>query len=58
MENKYKIDFANGSAIEKVVTPKGNSIIKRFKLFVDQKGIHIIKKSGVEYLTPENCEVI
>ena len=55
---KYKIDFANGCAIEKVVTQKGNNIIRRFMLFVDQKGIHIIKRSGVEYLTPENCEVM
>lgn len=55
---KYEIDFANGAAIERVVTPKGNNIVRRFVLFVDQKGIHIIKRSGIEYLTPDNCEVV
>ena len=55
---RFKVDFANGAAIEEIKTPKGNTLIKRFKLFVDQKGIHIINRKGVEYLTPENCEVM
>lgn len=55
---KYKIDFSNGAAIEEVTTLKGNKKIRRFMLFVDGKGVHIMKRTGVEYLTPENCEVI
>lgn len=58
MEKKYKVDFANGAAIEEVTTPRGNKRIKRFMLFIDWKGIHIINRKGVEYLTEENCEVI
>ena len=55
---KYKVDFASNSAIEEVTTPCGNKKIRRFMLFTDWKGVHIINRQGVEYLTQENCEVI
>ena len=55
---KYKVDFASGSAIEEVTMSGGNIKSKRFMLFTDWKGIHIISRNGVEYLTEENCEVM
>ncbi len=58
MEKKFKIDFENGCAIENYITPKGNVIIRRFKLFIDAKGIYISKRFGFEYMTTDNCEVI
>lgn len=55
---KYKVDFASNSAIEEETTPGGNKKIRRFMLFIDWKGVHIINRQGVVYLTQENCEVI
>lgn len=58
MEKKYKIDFANHSAIEEVITPKGNKITRRFLIFTDLKGLKIFTRKGVVYLTETNSEVI
>lgn len=60
MENKkkYQVNFALGSVDEIYVTEKGNRKINRFKAFVDAKGVHIMTKNGVVYLTSENCEVV
>ena len=55
---KYKVDFARGSAYEEVILPSGKTKTRMYMLFTDLKGIHIINKQGVEYLTEENCEVI
>ena len=55
---KYKVNFADNSAIEEVTTPCGNKKIRRFMLFIDWKGVHIINRQGVVYLTQENCEVL
>ncbi len=54
-KKKYLVDFQNYAAIEKSTD---NKVLHRWKLFIDQKGVHIINRQGVVYLTQENCEVI
>ena len=60
MENtkKYQVNFALGSVDEIYVTEKGNEKINRFKMFIDAKGVHIYKRTGIVYLNAENCEVV
>lgn len=59
MENKkYQIDFTNGCANYRYETPKGNKKISRFTIFTDCKGLKIFTRSGVEYLTEQNSEVL
>lgn len=55
---KYKVDFARCSVYEEVVLPSGRTRTRMYMLFTDFKGVHIINRKGVEYLTEENCEVI
>lgn len=55
---KYLVDFANGNAIYKYLTKKGNELISRFAIFTDTKGLKIFTREGVVYLTEENCEVL
>lgn len=55
---KYKIDFANGCAIEKIVTPSGNIKTRRFAIFTDTKGLKILTNKGVVFLTECNSEVL
>lgn len=55
---KYKVDFARCSVYEEVVLPSGKTRTRMYMLFTDFKGVHIINRKGVEYLTEENCEVI
>lgn len=55
---KYKIDFANGCANEEYYTKSGNKRFNRFKIFTDTKGLKILTKNGVVFLTEENSEVI
>lgn len=45
-----------GDMLEFVITD--NKVLHRWKLFIDQKGVHIINRQGVVYLTQENCEVL
>ena len=55
---KYKIDFSIGCAIENGITPKGKATKKVFALFIDQQGLYISKRNGIEYMTENNCEII
>lgn len=55
---KYKIDFANGCANEEYYTKSGNKRFNRFKIFTDTKGLKILTRNGVVFLTEENSEVI
>ena len=54
-KKKYLVDFQNCAVIEKSTDDK---VLHRWKLFIDQKGVHIINRQGVVYLTQENCEVL
>lgn len=57
-KKKYQIDFSMGCANYFYTTPKGNNRISRFTIFSDCKGLKIFTRSGVEYLTEENSEVL
>lgn len=58
VEKKYKVDFALGCANYDYTTAKGNHKLSRFKIFIDDKGLKIFTRAGVEYLTEQNSEVI
>ena len=60
MENKkkYKVNFTLMCADYYYTTKNGTEMVNRFTLFVDSKGIYIITKNGVEFLTEENSEVV
>lgn len=55
---KYKIDFANGCAIQHEMLPSGNTKIRRFTIFTDTMGLKILTRNGIEFLTELNSEVI
>lgn len=55
---KYKIDFANGCAIQRIVTPTGEVKNRRFMMFTDTKGLKILTNKGVVFLTECNSEVL
>lgn len=53
MEKIYKIDFSNGTAVEKT-----KSRINRYIIFTDIKGLKIFTRQGVVFLTEQNSEVL
>ena len=55
---KYKIDYSKGRA-EQFQTVNGQNRIGYYKIFIDNKGVHIVRPNvGIVYMTPENSEVI
>lgn len=54
----FEVDFAQGSAREVYVTPKGHTRVNNYLLFVDQKGVHIRGRKGIVYLTEDNTKVL
>jgi hypothetical protein len=54
----FEVDFSNGNAWEVYVTPQGNVRMHNYMLFIDWKGVHVITRNGVIYLTPENAIVL
>jgi flagellar basal body rod protein FlgG len=55
---KYKIDFANGCAREQYYTKGGNLRFNNYAIFTDSKGLKILTRNGVVFLTEENSEVL
>ena len=55
---KYKIDFANGCAIQRFVTQSGEVKNRRFMIFTDTKGLKILTNKGIVFLTECNSEVL
>ena len=55
---KYKIDFANGCAIQHDLLPSGNVKTRRFAIFTDTMGLKILTKNGIVFLNEQNSEVI
>lgn len=55
---KYKIDFANGCAIQHDILPSGNTKTRRFAIYTDTMGLKILTRNGVVFLTEANSEVI
>lgn len=53
IRQKYLIDFANGTAIEK--TPTRTS---RYAIFLDKNGAYIEKRDGREYLNEFNSKTL
>ena len=54
----FEVDFRNGTARERYITPKGNERIHNYRLFIDAKGVHVLARSGAIYLTPENSIIL
>lgn len=58
MEKKFKVNFAKYSAIEEIIDSSGRKRELQYKIFVDNKGLKIITKNGIEYLSEYNSEIV
>ena len=58
MRSTYKIDFSKSRATECYFNKKGKPVEKQRKLFVNKKGVFVIKRFKAEYMRIDNCEVV
>lgn len=58
MESTYKINFSKSRATECYLNKKGKPVEKERKLFIDSKGVFVIRKFKRQYMHRDICEVV